>query len=106
MECVDQPKLVLRIFCIKYPTAKECKGPNTSAQKHDNETKLWKTISFIFITVAVILIILIAATIGQYNVKKKLKFKDMHKWSISRKPILGEDDDEMVAENNNDIVLL
>jgi len=101
--CVDQPKLVLRVFCLKFPKASQCAPVRFLPQdfrREREETILWRTICFIRIAVAAFLLLLIGIyIIRKYFITKNSNFKYLHNWSFSKKPMLSNDDE--LTDNNN-----
>jgi len=101
--CVDQLKLVLRVFCLKFPKASQCAPVRFLPQdfrREREETILWRTICFIRIAVAAFLLLLIGIyIIRKYFITKNSNFKYLHNWSFSKKPMLSNDD-ELTDKNN------
>jgi len=102
--CVDQPKLVLRVFCLKFPKASQCAPVSFLPQdstRESEETILWRTICFILIAVAAFLLLIIGIyIIRKYFITKNSNFKYLHNWSFSKKPMLSSNDDELTDNNN------
>ncbi|XP_066918490.1 ADP-ribosyl cyclase/cyclic ADP-ribose hydrolase-like [Clytia hemisphaerica] len=111
IECLDQPSLVLNVFCLKYPAAKECVRRNTLLSKDihhakqistpEDEVKLWKTVCIVLIGVCGVLLMYIVMTLVHRSVcvGKTSNFKYPHTWSMSKKPMLSNDE----IDNNNDL---
>jgi len=66
VKCIDQPELVLRRFCLKFPRSSHCK-------KKSNEDKLrkWRIVGITTSVISVILLIVIAVLIVRPRVSRK-----------------------------------
>lgn len=102
VECIDQPKLVLGVYCLKYPSAKECISARITADKDasTDNTRLWKTLCLILVAVVAVLILYITLSLAHRAMcTKPSNFKNSHSWSFSKKPMLQNDE----LENNNEV---
>ncbi|XP_066918488.1 ADP-ribosyl cyclase/cyclic ADP-ribose hydrolase-like isoform X3 [Clytia hemisphaerica] len=103
VECIDQPSLVLNVYCLKYPKAKECVNKDnfrSDSNADKEEARLWKTVCLILVAVVAVLIVYITISLVHRAVcYKPGDYKYSHSWSFSKKPMLQDDE----VENNNDI---
>ncbi|XP_057314167.1 ADP-ribosyl cyclase/cyclic ADP-ribose hydrolase-like isoform X2 [Hydractinia symbiolongicarpus] len=103
MECIDQPKLVLQIFCLKYPKTSPCSTKPLYDNDNKEELKLWKWACIVLIAVALILLIIIGSCMAHSLIKKNRNFKYLHNWSFSRKPMLTTEESIDQSDNNNQV---
>jgi len=96
-ECIQEPKLVLRILCLKYPSAEEC-------QEKDLVNSEWRVIGAIFMALTLTLIIVIVALlVVQYLARHRYTNRQ------SQRPIMNgstSSRDKGADQNNQAAVML
>jgi len=71
--CVDQPKLVLRVFCLKFPKASQCAPVSFLPQdstRESEETMKWRTVGIVLAVVCFLLLVALVST-GYWSKRRK-----------------------------------